>query len=400
MAFQICGIQQIGVGVKNVYESWDWYRDNFGQDVLLSDAPGEAVLMQPYTNHLPQSRHTIMAFNMQGGGGLEIWQYKTREPKEASFKVMLGDLGTFIGKLKTPNAMAAYIYFKEKTPGMLASPFGKNLAGVDHFFMKDPYGNYFEIVECEDVFMDTKSKVGGVYGAVVGVSDMARSIKFYKDILGYDTVVYDKTGVFDDFANIPGGADMYRRVLLGHSVVRKGPFSKFFGASQIELMQLVESDRQPRKIYDFKEHLWGDPGFIQICYDIRNMKELKEYCEKNGCPFTCDSNPEAYTSEAKIFDMGGASGHFTYIEDPDGNLIEFVETHYVPIVAKLGLGLNLKKRNPEESLPNFIVKGLRFLRKGGDYTKSDTAAEKSRIADEVAEKIKKQQEEILNKAKN
>ena len=393
MAFHISGIQQLGVGVKDVYKAWDWYRENFGQDVLLSDAPGEAALMQPYTNHQPQSRHTIMAFNMQGGGGLEIWQYTSREPKEAPFKVMLGDLGTYIGKLKTENAQAAYIYFKEKCPQLMASQFGPNLAGVDHFFMKDPYGNYYEIVESKSVFTETKSKVGGVYGAIVGVSEMGRSIAFYKDILGYDTVIYDKTDVFADLADIPGGGDKYRRVLLGHSQKRKGPFSNFLDASQIELVQLVESERQPRKIYDFKEHLWGDPGFIQICYDIRNMKELKEYCESKGCPFTCDSNPEAYSSEANIFDMGGASGHFTYVEDPDGNLIEFVETYFVPIIAKFGWGLNLKKRNPEKPLPNFLVKGLKFLRQDESYSKSDKAAEKTKISDECAERIKKQNSE-------
>ncbi|MCQ2250254.1 MAG: VOC family protein [Bacteroidales bacterium] len=388
MAFQICGIQQLGVGVKEVYPAWDWYRENFGQDVLLSDAPGEAALMQPYTNHQPQSRHTIMAFNMQGGGGLEIWQYTSREPKEAPFKLMLGDLGTYIGKLKTQHAAAAYIAIKDKQPELLMSGFGKNMAGADHFFVKDPYGNLYEVVECAEVFSDTKSKIGGVYGAVVGVSQMERSIAFYKDILGYDTVVYDKTDVFEDFANLPGGNDKYRRVLLAHSQKRKGPFSNFFGASQIELVQLVESERVPRKIYDFKEHLWGDPGFIQICYDIRNMKELKEYCESKGCPFTCDSNPEAYSSEAQIFDMGGASGHFTYIEDPDGNLIEFVETYFVPILARLGLGLNLKKRDPEKALPNFIVKGLKFLRKDEKYSKSDAAAAKTKISDECAAKMK------------
>ena len=30
--------------------------------------------------------------------------------------------------------------------------------------------------------------------------------------------------------------------------------------------------------------------------------------------------------------MGDAAGQFAYIEDPDGTLIEFVETHKVPLV--------------------------------------------------------------------
>ena len=390
MAFQISGIQQLGVGVEDVYTAWDWYREHFGQDVLLSDAPGEASMMQPYTAHKPQTRHTILAYNMQGGGGLEIWQYTSRKPTFAPFDIMLGDLGTTIGKLKSENVEAAYMYVREKMRDLLLSGFSETPAGKKHFFMKDPFGNMFEIVESNVTFRETKSKIGGVYGAIVGVTDIERSIQFYKDILGYDTIIYDKTDVFEDFARINGGTDKFRRVLLGHSQQRKGPFSNFLNESQIELIQLIDTNkRQPRKIYDFETHLWGDPGFIQICFDIRNMKELKQYCESKGVKFTTDSNPEAYESEAKIFDMGGASGHFTYIEDPDGNLIEFVETYYVPIVAKIGLGINLQKRDPERPLPDFIMAGLKFLRKGEGYPESSTAKEKTRISDECAAAMKK-----------
>ena len=118
------------------------------------------------------------------------------------------------------------------------------------------------------------------------------------------------------------------------------------------------------------------------------MKELKEYCESKNVFFQTDSNPEAYESEAEIFDMGGASGHFTYIEDPDGNLIEFVETYYIPILQKFNIGLNLKKKDPEKPLPDFVMGGLRFLRKGEDYINSKTAREKSKIAKQCADDLK------------
>lgn len=64
--------------------------------------------------------------------------------------------------------------------------------------------------------------------------------------------------------------------------------------------------------------------------------------------------------------MGDAAGQFAYIEDPDGTLIEFVETHKVPVVKKLGLSINLKNRNPEKPLPGWMLKMLRFGRVKGD----------------------------------
>lgn len=65
------------------------------------------------------------------------------------------------------------------------------------------------------------------------------------------------------------------------------------------------------------------------------------------------------------FDMGEAAGHFAYIEDPDGTLIEFVETHKIPIIKKLGLYLNLRKRNPHKPLPDYILKALKYSKVKG-----------------------------------
>ena len=45
-----------------------------------------------------------------------------------------------------------------------------------------------------------------------------------------------------------------------------------------------------------------------------------------GYSLTVDSN--------ESFDMGDAAGRFSYIEDPDGTLIEFVETHKLPYREK------------------------------------------------------------------
>jgi hypothetical protein len=60
--------------------------------------------------------------------------------------------------------------------------------------------------------------------------------------------------------------------------------------------------------------------------------------------------------------MGEANGHFTYIEDPDGTLIEFVETFRIPILKKFGIYLNLEGRDDSKPLPGWILKCLRFMK--------------------------------------
>ena len=89
------------------------------------------------------------------------------------------------------------------------------------------------------------------------------------------------------------------------------------------------------------------------------MEKLKTKCEANGHPFTVDSFAN---HNGNSFDMGEAAGHFSYVEDPDGTLIEFVETHKVPVWKKIGWYINLKKKNPLKPLPNWMVKSLKFNR--------------------------------------
>jgi catechol 2,3-dioxygenase-like lactoylglutathione lyase family enzyme len=355
--YYISGIQQIGIGVYNAQEAWKWYRRNLGFDILMFDDTGTAKDMLPYTGGKPQDRHAILVINLQGGGGIEIWQYTTRKPTPPAFDVQIGDLGINIVKIKSTNVASAYSALNRKGVDILADVV-RDPAGKECFYLKDPYGNMLQVTGSDTMFNDTGTDTGGVYGAIIGVTNIEKSMDFYDTILGYDTVIYDRQGWFDDFAALPGGSGIFRRMLLAHGEPRKGPFCNILGDSRIELVKAL--DRIPNKIYESR--FWGDPGFIQICFDIRGMLDLKKKCEHYGAPFTADSNPEAYSSAGRSFEMGEASGHFTYIEDPDGTLIEFVETHKIPIAKKLGWHLDLKKRSPEKPLPDWTLKILRWNR--------------------------------------
>ena len=345
----ITGIQQIGIGVPNVHEAFKWYRQHFGMDIPVFEEAAEANLMLPYTGGKPQKRHAILAMNIKGGGGFEIWQYTSRVPQPANFEIQIGDLGVFAVRIKSADVKKSYEFLKTKKANILNEP-SQASDGCLHFFVKDPFGNIFDVVEGDSWFGSGKQLTGGVAGCMIGVTDLERSKKFYADVLGYDTVVYDKEGIFDDLKNLPTGNKKVHRVLLKHSKPRRGPFSRLMGNTQIELIKNFE--HTPRKI--FENRFWGDLGFIHLCFDVTNMQEVKQECEKAGHPFTVDS--------ASSFDMGEAAGHFSYIEDPDGYWIEFVETHKVPILKKLGWYLDLRKRNPNKPLPNFIVKALAFSR--------------------------------------
>lgn len=317
-------------------------------DILIFEDVAEATLMKHYTGGQAESRHAILSLNLKGGAGLEIWQFKNRTP-QASTSILAGDLGILCIKIKSNDLQASYHFLKEKGVNPL-SDLTKTPEGKEHFFFQDPFENIFEVVKSEDWFSTNRFHVGGSVGCIIGVSDIERSLKFYQEILGYDQVVYDQHDVFSDLTTLPGGKNKIRRMLLRHGQKKQGAFSKLLGESEIELFQVL--DRTPSKIFD--QRFWGDLGFIHLCFDVHGMSALKEKCAQLGRAFTTDSSAS--------FDMGEAAGHFSYVEDPDGTLIEFIETHRLPIIKKIGWYLNLKKRNPHKSLPSWILKSLRFNR--------------------------------------
>ena len=352
MEYVIGGIQQIGIGVMNIEESWKWYIDMFGMDCKIFDDDSEANLMSRYTGGTPVKRRAVLAYNLQSGSGFEVWQYKGRKPAEKSTMIKLGDLGILICKIKTRNLKKTFEYFGRKNVNILGKPV-RDPAGSESFFMKDPYNNLFQVMEFNHWFIDEKKPTGGSCGAIIWVSDIDKARVVYSGILGYDEVVYDSTGIFPDLACLPGGDKKIRRVLLKCSKPFNGPFIKVFGQSVIELVCDPEESGEKT----LSGRLWGDPGFIHLCYDISGIDSLMETCNKAGHPFTVDSRSN---QNGDSFGMGAAAGHFAYIEDPDGTLIEFVETHKLPVLKKFEWYIDLKKRRTYKPLPDWMIKMLRF----------------------------------------
>lgn len=350
MKQNILGIQQVGVGIPDVHAAWAFYRKHFGMDVPIFQESAEAKLMTPYTGGEVHSRSAVLAINLNGGGGLEIWQYTSRKPQPPAFQPVLGDLGIMVSKIKSKDVQRSYESISLQK-NVSCSSMRKDPAGNPTFFVKDPFDNIYQLVQGREWFRNEKAyHCGGVTGAMIGVSNMDKAMHFYGKLLGFDKVEYDAQGNFDDLSYIPGGKGNFRRVLLTRSSGNTGTFTKLLGEGQIELVQSL--DKAGRKI--FADRFWGDMGFIHLCFDVNNMKELESSFAEAGHPFTIDS--------ASRFDMGEAAGHFSYIEDPDGTLIEFVETYRIPILKKIGWYLDVSKRDRTKTLPDWMLGTLRFSR--------------------------------------
>ena len=349
MSQHISGIQQIGIGVEDLDQAWRWYRKHFGMDIPMFQDTGEAGLMSRYTGGKPEMRTAVLAANIQGGGAFEVWQYINRKPGAPKHEPQMGDLGINEACLKTQDIHASFQFHRKAGVALSKEPL-KNPADVYVYHVRDPYGNIFKMEESKEVFSRSECANGGISSAVIGMSDIDKSIILYRDVLGYSQTAYDVSGVFDDMVPLPGGGGKFRRVLLRHGAPGKGSLGRFIGETSIELVQAL--DRKPKKIYE--DRFWGDLGFMHVCFDVCGTDDLKKASEEAGFPFTVDTGDS--------FHMGKAIGRFAYAEDADGTLIEMVETFKMPLIKKIGLYLDLTKRDPLKPLPDWMLKTLRFSR--------------------------------------
>lgn len=331
----ISGIQQVGIGVANAQEAFEWYNRNFGLDVPVFDDIAQAKLMTPHTKGVVRERRAILAVNMAGGGGAEIWQSKNPLPIAPKINAQIGDLGIFAIKYKSQDVE----YFTHKH-GLRVF---ENDKEEKSSWLQDPYHNWIQVIEGKSWFKPNESLAGGVAGVVIGVSDMNKSLKLYRDVLKINIVVSDEIGSFDEYDALGTAGLTYRRVILRKEKSLIGAFTNLFGDIEVELVQCL--DRTPETIFDGRS--WGDLGYIHVCFDVFDMSKLQKALAEANYSFTVDS--------ANSFDMGEAAGRFSYIEDPDGTLIEFVETHKVPILKKIGWYINLQKRKTQKPLPNWMV---------------------------------------------
>ena len=63
--------------------------------------------------------------------------------------------------------------------------------------------------------------------------------------------------------------------------------------------------------------------------------------------------------------MGEMAGRFAYLEDPDGTLVELVQTRTLAIARRRGWFLDLSRRDARRPLPNPVLRLLALNRVRG-----------------------------------
>ncbi len=367
-SYSIGGIQQVGVGVDDLATGWQWYRDRLGFDLPIFRDRGFATLMNNYTNGKSEEREAMLAINMVGGGGVEIWQYINRLPRKFSYPIAIGSPGIYGIRLKCSSLSSAHHFARQQL--LNCSEIFKLPNEQPSFALYDHLNNLYMVTAQQDLLQRRSHPIGGVCGAIIGCTNIERALPIYSGLLGYDRVVYDYRAplqyqpqleklYLENRASRPTAAphEQYtiRQLRLERSSRPRSPLRPLYGDSHIELWELCNG--APKPLHIFAQRQWGDIGFIHLCFEVGGIDDFRHQAAKVGISFTVDSGT--------TFEMGGSSGRFAYIEDPDGTLIELVETHRIRLSKRFAIGINLQRSN-RRSLPRPLFWLLSLTRKRGE----------------------------------
>ena len=144
-------------------------------------------------------------------------------------------------------------------------------------------------------------QVGPVYHTGFTVSDMERSLGFYRDVLGL-RVVRRQTGTAPYLAQVTG----FDGVVLETALLQPAD-----GGSMLELLQYVSHPAPPT------DRATNRPGNGHLCFKVDDLRDACAELRRRGV--TLISDPAEITAGAH------AGGLAVYVRDPDGFTVELYQ---------------------------------------------------------------------------
>ena len=142
----------------------------------------------------------------------------------------------------------------------------------------------------------------------IGVSDMDVSLKFYAE-LGFTDVAFDYTGELGGLSTVTGQQSTEARVVYVRSA---NP--TILGRSGIKLVHITNRQQPPLP----DGFAYGEPGICEVCVHVKEYEEFHERLMDAGHKSLMEPNDQ-------ILEPYGTHCGLSYVEDPDGAKIEFIE---------------------------------------------------------------------------
>jgi catechol 2,3-dioxygenase-like lactoylglutathione lyase family enzyme len=154
------------------------------------------------------------------------------------------------------------------------------------------------------------SLFNGVHHGGVGVSDLARSLDFYKHVLGFSEVMGEYAGPLPGMERVTGTPETRANVAF-----LRNPHASPYGPGGIKLVQLTGPDAPGPLPAGM---CWGEIGVAEVCVHTQNVEAMLARLVERGC---------RQITAVEHMPLGEDAGYcvYGYTEDPDGGKVEILE---------------------------------------------------------------------------
>ena len=304
----VTGVQHVGIGVKDIEKSREFYRDVLACRLPMADF---GVTHNAMSDFFRSSDHVFngwMYMQEKEAIVIECIQRYTPTPKPIHKQIRYGDIGVNKITIEVPDVstfVSSYtdrINFLSPVKSIDIPDWG------DYTFVygTDPDGNLIEFISSSKIPVD--EPLGKIRSVGISVTDLDRSIAFYRKYIDFDAMVIEPHDAFSgQMAEISDSGDtQVRSCLMANS-------------NGFHMIELYEVSKPRGRSIPFHV-LWGDYGYLESCYICNDVLGLARSLLDEGLELI--SQPTSME-----IDEEGISGTawFIYVRDPDGIPVELLE---------------------------------------------------------------------------
>ena len=299
--YEIAGVHHIALGVKNLEIMRSFYKDILGFNIIEAPALPNDIMSGIMRGVTPEFKVDMLSQD-EDGIIIEFIHMITPYPRAIRQDSRYGDIGANKITIAVSDVNDIYNVLKDKVelfsgPGSVEIP---GFGSYNFVYFKDPEGNIIELVS--GTKLPVNNKFGGVRWVGISVTDLERSVSFYRKYAGFDTRFIEPHENFTGLVDEVCGSEQTR--------VRSCILSSSKGGGMVELFEVMEP--RGRSIPSYTS--WGDFGYLHTAMLCRNIAGIVDHLEKEGIEFFI-----------KLQHVPGEEGTvFSYVRDPDGIPLEFL----------------------------------------------------------------------------
>jgi catechol 2,3-dioxygenase-like lactoylglutathione lyase family enzyme len=313
MISSILGVDHVGLGVRDRARMSSFYRDALGFGKVLAEMPHEDHPAIHGLLRAEKAVHSAMVVGSEAGGlTVALFHATTPAPRPIRRDPRYGDIGVAKLTFAVPD-LDSFCRERDGLAGLFSAPKTADLSGSGeyHFvYGRDPEGNLLEFVagstpaEAAAPGSGAASAGGLIIRSVgVAITDLERSFAFYRDVLGFDTVIEAPHESFSGLVDELTGTE--------RTTVHSCFLANSKGRGMIELFEVAK----PRgRSIPFGTQ-WGDFGYLQLCLYATDQETLIAQIEAEDVDVLLP-----------LQDVGDPEhpALFMYLRDPDGIPVEVV----------------------------------------------------------------------------